>query len=1054
MTNDRGRCVKTLFLAALDVEPDRRPGFLDEQCAGDGAMRREVDALLDADEQPSELFDGPKDVAAWFRSAVTDRVLGDEELRPAPARIGSYRIVRTLGRGGMGTVYEAIQDQPRRSVALKLLHASIVSPRIARRFIREAEFLARLNHPNIARVYDAGTHDDGFGGVPFFTMELIEDARPITEHAAARGLDVNERIELMLMVCDAIHYGHQRGIIHRDVKPANLLVGADDTPRVIDFGVARATDADLSIATLQTTAGEIIGTLRYMSPEQCRGDVDEVDVRCDVYTLGVVLYELVAGRLPYDLDSTSVFDIPRVIREVTPHRLPRIRVQRCGDLETIILKTLEKEPARRYQSVSELAGDLRRYLAGDPIEAKRDHTWYLLGKSIRRHRTSVTVAAAFFILVSIAAVALGVLYSRAEHRTEALRRTGYFQTIALAENAFTASRTAELNMLLERCPLDLRGWEWHYLAGRSDESAVTLRGAPQGVSALSPDGRLIANAGRGGFVDLWDVGLRERIAHLPIATNFVAQLNFSPDGNLLAVSPRARGAALVLNVHTGDTVLEITPDGERLLAVFTPDGSRLVTGSTEGNVSIWSLHDGSRIRELAQRGPMVTAITTSPDGATVVVGRFDGSIEAWELETGRRVLELVGAHAARVSDLVFDLGGESFHSSGWDSYVKLWDRAGTLLDVRRIEGDGVKGLALSPDGRVLAVVTPLTIELRDAQTGTIRRRLIGERDGVDIAFFPGGERLLSWSVVESTMRVWDLSRRRGAFVLGRHDNLAEAVATSPDGRWIASAGRDGVVNLWAAAAGRRHASVESGTVRVYRLTFSPDGTRLAAACHDGAVRIWTVPGAELIHVLRRERHPVFGVDWLGTDRVLAASGDGVLSVWSCDDGRLLETVETGQGAVMSVACRADAVMVATGGEDGTVKVWTAEPLRVVATLTGHGGEVSDLAWSPDGTALASTSGDHEGRVWDVAAGQTRVVLRGHKGLVKAVDFSPDGARLVTSAWEGEIRMWDAASGECVLRLRGHAGVVKDLQFTADGRRIVSVGDDGTLRVWEAGSGKP
>ena len=607
-------------------------------------------------------------------------------------------------------------------------------------------------------------------------------------------------------------------------------------------------------------------------------------------------------------------------------------------------------------------------------------------------------------------------------------------------------------MLLERCPPDLRGWEWHYLAGRSDESVATFRGAPRGAAALSPDGRLIANAGRGGFVDLWDVAQRKRIAHLPIATNFVAQLAFSPDGNLLAVGPRARGAALVLNVHTGDTVLEIPPEGERLLAAFTPDGRRLVTGSTEGAVSIWSLDDGRRIRELTQRGQGVTAITTSPDGATVTAGRFDGSIEAWELETGRRVLEIDGAHTARVSDLVFDLSGTRFHSAGWDSYVKSWDRAGTQLDVRRVEGDGVKGLALSPDGRVLAVVTPLTIELRDAETGTVRRRLTGQRNGVDAAFFPGGERLLSWSLTESTMKVWDLSRRRGAFVLGRHDNLAEAVATSPDRRWIASAGRDGVVNLW--AAGTRHASLDSGTVRVYRLAFSPDGTRLAAACHDAAIRIWTVPDAELIHVLRRERHPVFGVDWLGTDRVLAASGDGVLSVWSGDDGHLLDTVETGQGAVMSVACRADAAMVATGGEDGTVKVWAAEPLRVVATLTGHGGLVSDLAWSPDGAELASTSGDREARLWDLASGRTRFVLRGHTGLVKAVDFSPDGTRLATSAWEGEIRMWDAAGGECVLRLRGHAGVVKDLQFTADGRRVVSVGDDGTLRVWETGSGKP
>ncbi len=1045
MDGDRGQRVKAIFLAALDVDPQRRSGYLQEQCGDDAALREDVAALLAADARPGGTIDSTSVAAAWIRAAASEAAA--EEPAPAHQRIGPYRIVRTLGAGGMGTVYEAVQERPQRRVALKLLHAALVSPHVTRRFVREAELLARLEHPHIARVYDAGTHDDGFGGAPYFAMELVQDARPITEYARVRGLTVRQRLDLILAVCDALHYGHLRGVIHRDVKPGNLLVGADGSPRVIDFGVARTTGADLSIASLQTTAGEIIGTLRYMSPEQCRGDANEVDARSDVYSLGVVIHELLAGRLPYDLDTTSVFDIPRAIREVAPRHLPPVRELR-GDLDTIVLKALEKDPARRYQSVSELAADLRRHLAGSPIEAKRDHTWYILRMTLRRHRSAAAVASAFFALVSIAAVALGVMYSRAEHRAEALRRSGYLQSIALAENALASSRTDELRMLLDRCPADLRGWEWHHLATRADESVATLEGAEYGVAALSPDGRVVASAGRGGFVDLWDVEHRQRLGRHPIAARLVDHLAFSPDEDWLGVGARGGGTSLVMNVRTGDTVFEL-PSRESLGGIaFTPEGRRCVTGSLEGTVAVWDLVGGGLVRRLAAGGRGVTALGISTDGTILAAGRDDGSIEAWEVETGRSAFGLTEAHPTRVTALVFDPGGTRLLSAGWDT-VKTWDRRGQPLGVRRIEGDAVKGLALSADGRALAVVTPLAIEIRDTETGAVLRRLIGHDNGSDAAFLPNGGQLISWSRQAGTIKVWDLARERGAFVLGRHDNLAESVAASPDGRWIASAERGGTVIMWNAGRNQRHTSMDSGTARVYRLAFSPGGGRLAAACDDGAIRIWSVPGGTLERELRRDRHPIMHAGWADDDLLLAGSGDGALALWSGGEGRLLHTIDAGQGAVMSVACRADGALVATGGYDGTVKVWKLQPLRLASTLTGHEKPVQDLAWSPDGATLASAGGDFEGRLWDIATGQTRTVLRGHTGGLKAIDFSPDGTRLATSAWEGEIRLWDSSSGQCVLRLRGHIGVVKDIAFTADGRRLVSVGDDRTLRVWEA-----
>jgi len=247
----------------------------------------------------------------------------------------------------MGTVYEAMQEEPERRVALKLIRPGLAAPRALRRFAHEAEILARLRHPAIAQVFEADSHR-GHGGLPYFVMEYIPGARTITQYAQDQDLSIEQRLKLFAQVCDAVHHGHQRGIIHRDLKPGNILVDESGQPKVIDFGVARATDADMTIATLQTNVGEIVGTLRYMSPEQCAGDSAEIDTRCDVYALGVVLYELLTGQLPYDLSSVSPFDAPRMIREEKPRRPSSVSRVLRGDVETIVLKALEKDRTRRY----------------------------------------------------------------------------------------------------------------------------------------------------------------------------------------------------------------------------------------------------------------------------------------------------------------------------------------------------------------------------------------------------------------------------------------------------------------------------------------------------------------------------------------------------------------------------------------------------------------------------------------------------------------------------------------------------------------------------------
>jgi predicted Ser/Thr protein kinase len=316
---------------------------------------------------------------------------------PLPLSIGLYRILRLLGEGGMGAVYEAEQDQPRRRVALKVIRAAWASPELLRRFAQESQALGRLHHPGIAQIYEAGSADTGFGIQPFFAMELIQ-GKPLVEYADMNHLDTRQRMALMIEVCEAVQHAHQRGIIHRDLKPSNILVDESGQPKILDFGIARVTDMDAE-ATRQTDLGQLLGTLAYMSPEQVLADPLAIDTRSDVYALGVILYELLTGKMPYQL-SRVLHEAVRTIQQVDPAQLSMVNRVYRGDIETIVAKALEKDKNRRYASPADLAADIRRYLDDQPITAKPATTSYQLQKFARRHKGLVAgIAAVALVLV-------------------------------------------------------------------------------------------------------------------------------------------------------------------------------------------------------------------------------------------------------------------------------------------------------------------------------------------------------------------------------------------------------------------------------------------------------------------------------------------------------------------------------------------------------------------------------------------------------------------------------------------------------------------------------
>ncbi len=375
--------------------------------------------------------------------------LAEDETEPLPTSIGRYRILRLIGEGGMGLVYEAEQDAPRRTVALKIVRAGLPSRKARERFERESEILGRLHHHGIAQIYDAGAAEmrraDGSATrVPFFAMEKIDGAT-LLDHVEARPLDDRGRLDLLARICDAVHYGHEQGVIHRDLKPGNILIDASGEPKVIDFGVARATDSDVAITTLRTVGGQTLGTLAYMSPEQVTGDWRAVDRRSDVYALGVIGYELLSKRMPYDLTGLMLPEAVQTIRDVAPPRLSSIARACRGDIETIIGKSLAKEPSRRYQSALEMAQDIRRFLRDEPIVARPTTLRYQLGKLARRHKELVAglILVGLILITAIVVISIQLSFALRQAdlaRTEARRAkaaTEYLHDLLASANPGT-----------------------------------------------------------------------------------------------------------------------------------------------------------------------------------------------------------------------------------------------------------------------------------------------------------------------------------------------------------------------------------------------------------------------------------------------------------------------------------------------------------------------------------------------------------------------------------------------------------------------------------------
>jgi WD40 repeat protein/serine/threonine protein kinase len=1147
-----------IFLSALELRSaGERREYLGAACAGDAALQAEVEALLRADAEAGSFLEAPARAAQLAATASgsgpVDPRLAEvvEEYRAglragrcpdrqglyarypdlagalaecldaielvegaAPvgerpgAVIGPYKLMEQIGEGGMGLVFVAVQQHPvRRKVALKVIKPGMDSRQVVARFEAERQALALMDHPNIAKVHDGGTTPTGR---PYFVMELVKGV-PITDYCDQNQVPIRARLDLFLHVCQAVQHAHQKGIIHRDIKPSNVLVMSNDgTPlvKVIDFGVAKAVGHQLTDKTIYTQFAQLVGTPLYMSPEQAGQSGVDVDTRSDIYSLGVVLYELLTGTTPFDkarLRTATFEEIRRIIREEEPGR-PSTRISSIGqtaatvsanrrsdprrlsrlfrgELDWIVMKALEKDRNRRYESASAFAADVQRYLNDEPVQACPPSAWYKFRKLARRNKAVLATASAVGLAVLLAVGSLvGAVEVLADSNAqikqeqkqtkealgaerqakEDLVRALYFQRIASAQGELEANNVGRAEELLEECPFQLRGWEWHYLKRRRYQTPLTFRGHSAGVIAVafSPDGKQVASASSVlnnllGEIKVWDRATGRVLLTLPPAhLGPVVGVAFSPDGKHLASAGWDK-TAIVWDAATGKRLHTLSGHSEYLIGVaFSPDGKLLATASGDRTAKLWDTNGFQVLRTLHGHRVGLYGLAFSPDSKRLATASGDRTVRVWDTATGRELHVLEG-HAGPALSVAFSPDGKRLASAAGDGTVKLWDPvAGRHLRTIRANVVLTTSVAFSPDGRRLATGDwEKTVKVWDLESDREALTLRGHTDWVtNVTFSPDGLQIASASL-DNTVMVWDatpLAARVGAelLTLRGHRDAVAGVAYQPGGKLLATASLDHTVKLWDAATGGEVRTLTGHASPLADVAFSRDGSRLASADIAGVVKVWDPATGREIHSFRGYSVRVA----LSPDgRRLASALEGAwVYVWDAATGKeLLRPFRAHDIPVICLAFSPDGRNLVTGSWDSTARVWDAATGRLLHTLRGHRHIISGVTFSADGQRLATASWDKTAKIWDAATGKELFTLSGHTDRLLSVAFSPDGKRLATGSWENSVKIWDGKGHE-IATLRGDE--VSCVAFSPDGKRLATAGGYrgmGELKIWDA-----
>ena len=974
---------------------------------------------------------------------------------------GRYTPVGEYGRGGMGRVLLVHDEHLGRQIALKELlpvagspddgktPSRMTAPMMAR-FLQEARITGQLEHPSIVPVYELGHRADGS---LYYTMKLVRGKTMSQAIVEAQSLE--ERLKLLphfIDLCNAIAYAHSRKVIHRDIKPGNVMVGEFGETVALDWGLAKSKETEDVHAgniarTLQTislgdeasvektTHGQAVGTPTYMPVEQALGQLERVDERSDVYSLGAVLYELLSGHPPYSGKTSKeilkkvVAQEPRDLRQISP-RIP-------AELAAVCRKAMARSPEDRYQTAKEVADEVERFQSGALVNAHTYRVSDLVRWVVRRYRSILITGA----LAGVSLLALGV-YAYANNRAAKIlehelrlesEQRLYNVSINLAQRHVDDAKFEVARSLLARCPPELRHWEWGRLRYVCDSTSVELPGLTSNAedAAFSADGARLLAVCTGGDVIMWDVAEAKEVLRVNTGGSERPSVAFSPQGEAFA-SSGGEGSVKVWDASTGALLARfVGHEGAVRSVCYTPDGQGLVSGSADGTIRIWNAASGEVLHVVDLGNTEVQCVAVEATGTRGAAACADGRIVVFDPVGGQTVRELEG-HPTNLHfgvsgtiQIAFRPGHAQLASCGCDDTAKLWDYdTGALLHTIRGHVQKVWSVSFSPDGATLATAShDRKVKFWDPDTGLEKNSGIGVTSAVlRTLFSPDGTRLAI--VGNMVARIWDAGKPFGTHHLRGHTADVNAVAFSPDGRILASgaghwsAGGDTRAILWDSASRKPVHILEGHTEPVYCVAFHPNGKWVTTSGSDHRVITWDVATGGKVREFSADIHK-----------------NGVRSIaYSPDGNQLISGGWDEQGETTSKAV-----------------IWNAATGTLLHALEGHEEVIDSVDWSEDGRLVASACRDGKVRTWDPITGNLVSQLETSEGWAYGLAFDPRGDRMAVAYESGTVLIWGSTSGEIVQRMNGHTIRVNAVEYSPDGTRLVSC-DNGGSNVWDADSG--